>query len=189
MSSITASAKEFWQNFPQVLRKFCIRALLLIIIWKFAYHLYLKPNGTFDRPITAITVESTVWVLSIFYGQTVSSTPPVFMDNGMGRTTIYYRGNRSLRIGDGCNALELFILYAGFIICMPTNFRRMAVFIVLGIVGIFALNILRCSGMFWFNLHKKEWFDFAHHYAFKIIVYAAVFGAWVWYCRKINPNE
>jgi exosortase family protein XrtF len=186
MSSTVNLIKKYWAEFPPLLRRFCIKALLLILIWKLSYHLYIKPHRTIDKPLTAITTATTVGFLSLFYEDQELSWQDATDDSS---AYIRLNGKRSLGIADGCNALELFILYAGFIICMPTNFKRAALFIIAGIIGIFILNILRCSGMFWFGLHKKEWFDFAHHYTFKIIVYAAIFGAWVWYCRKIRYND
>lgn len=187
MSSTVILIKKYWAEFPPQLRRFVIKALLLIIIWKLSYHLYLQPHRTIDQPLTAITTATTVGVLNLFYKNQELSW--IDAKDNLSAAYINLDGRRSLGIGDGCNGLELFVLYAGFIFCMPTNFKRAAIFIIAGIVGIFILNILRCCGMFWFSLHKKEWFDFAHHYAFKIIVYAAIFGAWVWYSRKINHNE
>jgi exosortase/archaeosortase family protein len=184
MSSTVNVIRKYWAEFPLLLRKFFIKALLLLLIWELSFQLYLKPHRTIDLPLTAITTATTVGFLRLFYEKQSLS-----WENGEeGTAYILLNGQRTIGIADTCNGLELFILYVGFIICIPTSFKRAAIFITLGIVVIFILNILRCSGMFWFNLHRKEWFDFAHHYAFKIIVYAAIFGGWVWYCRKINNN-
>lgn len=186
MSSAVKVLKKYWVEFPPQLRRFCVKALLLIVIWKLSYHLYLKPHRTIDKPLTAFTTASTVGFLSFFYEKEALSWKDARREKS---ASISLHGKHTLGIADGCNALELFLLYAGFIFCMPTNFKRMAIFITLGILGIYMLNILRCSGMFWFKLHKNEWFDFAHHYVFKIVVYVAIFGAWVWYCRKLTYDD
>jgi exosortase/archaeosortase family protein len=183
-----ASLKKMWTDLPPVLKRFCLKALVLILVWKLSYHLYLKPHRTLDKPLTNITAATTASFVQLFYNHdTISWRGAQVLNNTtLYSTSIYLNGKRSLGIADACNALELFVLYAGFIICIPTTAKRMTLFILGGIACIFVLNILRCSGMFWFNLHKKEWFDFAHHYAFKIVVYAAIFGGWVWYCKKLD---
>lgn len=185
MSSTVILIKKYWAEFPPLLRNFLIKALLLILIWKLSYNLYLMPHGTIDKPLTAITTATTVGYLSLFYEKQELSWNYATDYSA----SISLSGKPVIGITSGCNALELYILYAGFIICMPTNFKRMALFIILGTIGIFILNFLRCSGMFWLQLYNKEWFDWAHTYIFKAIVYAAIFGTWVWYCRKINNNE
>ena len=186
MLSTVNLVKKYWAEIPLLLKRFCIKVFLFLVIWLLSYHLYLKPHRTVDKPLTTITTATTVAFVSLFYENQELSWKDATDDSA---ANIFLDGKLALGIADGCNALELFILYASFIFCMPTNFKRAAFFIIGGIIVIFILNILRCSGMLWMSLHKKEWFDFAHHYAFKLIVYAAIFGGWVWYCRKINTND
>lgn len=185
-----SSLYKQWLGIPLTLRRFCIKALVLILCWKLAYHLYLKPHRTIDAPLTNITAVTTASFLQVFYSNQEISSQQSYTVNSKDHipATILLNGQKKLGIADACNALELFVLYVGFIVCFPTTSSRMCYFILGGIVGIFILNILRCSGMFWFNLYKSQWFDFAHHYAFKIIVYTSIFGAWVWYCKKVGKN-
>ena len=98
-------------------------------------------------------------------------------------------GRKVVGIADPCNALELYILFIGFLICVPTTTKRFILFSLGGIAVIFVLNILRCAGMIWVNIHRNEVFDFAHHYLFKLIVYAAIFGGWVWYSKYLTKHE
>ena len=191
MGSLLKSLKGYWSEVPFTLKNFLKKALLLIIIWKLAYNLFLKPNRTIDESLTTVTTQATVGFLQLFHntGELTWTNAKQMKNSEMSSASIYLNGKRSLGIADACNAMELMILYCGFIICMPTTFKRMFLFIVLGLLGIFMINILRCSAMFWFNLHNKEWFHFAHHYLFRIIVYTAIFGAWVWYCKKVNYND
>jgi exosortase/archaeosortase family protein len=54
---------------------------------------------------------------------------------------------------------------------------------VAGVAGIAVLNIARCTAIGWLNLYHPQWVDFAHHYAFTLIVYAFVFLLWRVYVR------
>jgi hypothetical protein len=35
-------------------------------------------------------------------------------------------------------------------------------------------------------MHWRQFFDVAHHYVFKIVVYGTIFLLWVWYSKKIS---
>jgi exosortase/archaeosortase family protein len=101
-------------------------------------------------------------------------------------TFIIINGRRGVGIADPCNALELYVLYFGFLLCLPASYKRLLLFTIGGFLMIFCLNILRCVGLIYLNLYQNTWAGFAHHYLFKLIVYAAVFGGWVWYSKKLK---
>ncbi|MCU0321692.1 MAG: exosortase/archaeosortase family protein [Chitinophagaceae bacterium] len=183
--------KQYWNSFTPELKRFLITALVLIVVWKLSYHLYLKPHRIIDRPLTSLTAATTVKTLGFFF-----SSDQILSHKGIEPTNnfshyveiILLNNNKVLGIADPCNALELFILYIGFLFCLYTTLKRFVAFAILGIAAIFVINILRCCGMVWFGLHKQDWFDFAHHYLFTLIVYAAIFGLWVLYSKK-NTHE
>ncbi|TAE07725.1 MAG: exosortase family protein XrtF, partial [Bacteroidetes bacterium] len=79
---------------------------------------------------------------------------------------------------------EVFVLYVGFIVCIPTTLLRQLLFIVFGLLLLYTLNVGRVVALGQLHMHYKEFFDIAHHYIFKLIVYAVVFALWVWYAKK-----
>ena len=103
---------------------------------------------------------------------------------------IYHNDQRILNIANGCNGLELLVLYVGFIVSMPSSFKRKLLYIVIGVILLDAINILRCVGLIYLREYFHAYFDFAHHYIFKIIVYSSTFILWVIFSRKIQlKNE
>ena len=41
-------------------------------------------------------------------------------------------------------------------------------------------------------MHMDEYFEIAHHYVFKIVIYATIFALWVWFSQRIsflNPRH
>ncbi|MCB4798122.1 archaeosortase/exosortase family protein [Neotamlana laminarinivorans] len=99
---------------------------------------------------------------------------------------IFHNDTLVLYIADNCNALELFILYIGFIICMPSKFWRKVIYIVLGVILIDLINIFRCMGLIYLREYYHAYFDFAHHFLFKAIVYTFTLLIWMRFSRNIN---
>jgi len=191
MTKILSQVKQYWLGFPKALKAFLVKAVLLIIIWKMAYFLVLKPYRILDKPLTNATTVCTIAFMQKFYPNSTfswfGSNPETKKDQYA--TAIIKDNRRVLGIADPCNGLELHILYLGFLVCLPTNWKRLLAFAAAGVVLIFILNVLRCSAMMQLSIEDSKFFDFAHHYFFKLIVYAAIFGGWVWYSKKLSYEK
>jgi len=60
----------------------------------------------------------------------------------------------------------------------------------MGIVLIFALNVLRVVGLAIVQKNVSEkWLEFNHTYTFTIIVYAFIFGLWLIWVNKIAGKK
>lgn len=186
---------SFLKDIPKPIRLFLGKALLLFIVWKIIYTFFLLDSKLLDYPLTTHVADASVLVLNNigFSGFTaerdVVEEDGVLVESDSG--VLIVRNNEvSLFIADVCNALELFVLYIGFIICMPSSFWRKVKYIVLGVIIIDIVNILRCCGLIYINETSTEYFEFAHHYVFKIVVYGTTFLMWIVYSRKLSfKNE
>lgn len=181
--------ENYLKQIPPQVKKFFIRALIAFIVWKLLYHLVLFPARVPDRQLTEVTAASTAWLYRHLLNEPSITFKPDNRDANFPKSAIYIRGARSIGIADPCNGLELYVLYIGFIVCFPTTLKRQVAFIVVGVVGIFIANSFRCLGLAWLNYHNYAIADFAHHYLFKIILYAMIFWAWIVYSRKYFINE
>ena len=95
-----------------------------------------------------------------------------------------------IRIADGCNGLDLFVLNIGFLVCFPgQRLRKILLFAFAGMAGIFVLNVLRCVALTWLHIHQPQWTDIAHHYIFTAIVYGAIFWSWTLYVRNARMDK
>jgi len=92
---------------------------------------------------------------------------------------IYRNGEKTLKVADPCNGLELMVLYGGFIFCFPGVLQRKAGFLLAGWALILLLNILRCMLLVLIFVYYRKYLDFSHHFVFTFIVYMAIF--WLWY--------
>lgn len=168
------SLKEQYQKIPVEGRKFIIKALILFIVWKLLYNFVLIPINIPDAQLTYLVGKGSSLFLSLFYDNTGFEGMNFILVNGM----------RTAKITPSCNGLELIVLFLGFMLCLHTSKKRFLAYALIGIAGINILNILRCSGLAYMMLHHHPLTNFAHHYAFKIVVYAFVFYLWVLYAKK-----
>ena len=186
----TTALKKYWQEIPTSVRKFLITAIIVFTIWKVCYHLYLKPTRLIDIPLTVQTAKNTQQLLQAIYPNfnfTIEQRLPKEKIDFFG-VYIMKESKRIIGIFDPCNALEVFVIYIGLIICLPSNFKRMVLYIVLGIVGLYILNILRCTVLGILNVNRSIYVDFAHHYLFTMVVYIGIFLGWASYIKQ-STNE
>lgn len=181
------------EAFPAPVKTFALRALVLFLFWKGLYLFVWQEPRTLDAPLTkAVGRQSTVLLNMIRPADTFRVKEGIHSTTMEGVTiqkpqTLIYKGSRKLvGIEDGCNGLELFVLYIGFILAMPASFARKIAFGAGGLLVIHAVNLLRCSGLGLMLISMKQYFDLAHHYIFKIVIYATIFLLWVAYSRKLK---
>ncbi len=182
-------------DLPKNVKDFLKRALFIFIIWKLTYHLLLFPIRVPDRQLTNLTAYSTTLVYTLLMKNSVAYQreeikPPLAKgQNPTKMTVIYVNDKRSVGIADGCNGLELYVLYSGFLLCFPFTLVRKITFILIGIISIFVLNTFRCFGLTYLFVNDYPFADFAHHYLFKIVIYAIIFFTWTQYVRPVTRKN
>ena len=166
------------ETIPKNVLRFLIRAAVLVIIWELLYNFVLRPAGIPDDQLTRAVQLGGMKVLSWFYN-----------DVGEDGSIVILNGKKAVSIARQCNGLELIVLYLGFILCLPSTFKRMISFSVVGLFVIYVLNVVRTALLAAMYDHNHSLTDFAHHYVFKIIIYAVVFLGWVLYTKKDKKHE
>lgn len=174
---LIAQAKKTYYDLPVNLRRFLVRATILFVFWELLYNLLLKPIGIPDTQLTHFVVIYTHKILTLFYSNVTY--------NG---ASIYINGKLAIIIAAACNALELLVLYVGFLLCIPTNAKRFWAFTIGGIALVVVLNIMRCVALavLFYNNHPIA--DFAHHYLFTTFIYGVIFFLWTRYSKKYMKN-
>lgn len=158
---------------PSNIRPIIIRGLLLVVGWTLLYKFVLGPAGIPDNQLSKLVQIGTAEVLSWFYPNVTQAGTIVFID-----------GIPSVSIGHQCNGLELNALYIGFMLCFPASFRKILIYTLVGFAAIYSLNVIRCAVLAVMYINHNDLTDFAHHYAFKLVIYAVVFYGWVLYSKK-----
>lgn len=173
------------QKIPKPIVGFIFKALGIFILWQIIYLTMLLPNRVIDKPLSLFTGNATAMVLQFFSTQkfTIREIRQSEEIEGVtltySKVTIYKGDKRLVGIADSCNGLSLFVLYIGFILVYPSNYRNKILFVVVGLFIIVIVNILRTAGLaYLFDSHPKI-APFAHHYLYKLITYAVIFLLWV----------
>lgn len=188
--------RQVFQSIPAEVRQFLSRVVLIFAIWKLVYICLLIPNEVPDAWLVRKLGEHAAKTMSVFYGGkdfTVKHTRRLKTYGSeqvwVTHSYIYPKGKRAvLGIYQACNGLELMVLTAGFMLCFKGSWKKKTVFIALGILGLYVLNILRCAMLGVVNIEFPRHFDFAHKYIFSLIVYAYTFLIWIWYVAKVKPR-
>jgi exosortase family protein XrtF len=185
--------KKAFEQFPPQIRIFLLRGLVLFAIWKFVYLFFWAQPRTLDGPLTNTVGSQSVWILNqVYQTKGFKATPVVAVTRMEGDyqiakvSKIDKDGKHLLNIADDCNGLELFILYIGFILSMPATIKRKVIYLIGGVFIIHIVNLLRCVGLSALLMHWDRYFDLAHHYIFKIMVYSTIFVLWVRYSNNLS---
>lgn len=181
---------------PRSVALFLIKALILFIVWKVAYLYVIMPKRILDDPLTHSVGMATKDLLNFFSSSphytAIKTIEDVHGDKGVlsfSVVYIYRDGKMALSIGDPCNALEVMVLYAGFIICFPSTLKRKLFYIPVGLILIYGLNIIRCAALVLIAIYYNSYLDFSHHFLFTFIVYAFIFLLWYFFTKNRKTNE
>lgn len=193
LGSQLAKLKSTLADFPPQIKTFLIRSFILFVVWKGLYLLFWSEKRTLDDPLTQMVAKHSVWVLNqITPGNQFTAKPLLAMKNFEGEiqvsrvSRIDRNGKPIMNIADECNGLELFILYFGFLLAMPATIKRKLWFGFGGILIIHTVNVFRCVGLGLLLMNWDTYFDIAHHYIFKIMVYSTIFILWVIFSKNLS---
>ena len=183
-----------WQSIPSAVKVFLLKAIALFVIWKIIYYSFLIPGPTHISIFTRNAGQVTASGLNLFtHSHSYSSKTEMGTDQDFNyqpiqvlQQSVYFLNKKIVGIYDGCNALDLFVLYAGFIICMPAPLKKKIIFSVAGIALIYLVNILRCAGITYMIQYYPKQADFAHHFLFVFIVYALIIVLWLIFANNLK---
>lgn len=190
--------KNRLNEIPPAIKSFAIRAIVFFVAWKVLYYFVFIPTQQPDRWLTQVTAKASAKTLSSFRNDGTYKVEEVFDKQGGidGGSNLVYKSviirddKKVMGVANACNALELMVLYGLFLFCIPTTFKRTLLFLSIGLGMIFLLNIARCVLISNINLNGHvRLADMAHHYIFKLFMYLLIFGAWVWYCKKLSIEK
>ena len=158
--------------------RFLLNLLFLYILWYVVYNLWLHPKETLDLYVVDATIYISKRILELFGYIVFTGAERVVGIDGTG----------GLWIGDNCNGISLFGLFAGFIIAYPGNWKKKLIYIPIGIILIEFMNVLRVISLAILDTYSRSWTEFNHTYTFTIIIYGFIFLLWMIWVNRISPN-
>ena len=161
----------FQANAPVV--RFLVLAGFMYGGWHLAYTHHLRPETQIDEWVIQQLVDGTERGLAILGLPAHSYVQPESHANRVG-----LQGKAGVKIGEPCDGMDVFALFALFIVAFPGSWKHKLWFIPAGVVFLHGANLLRVLALTIVQGKAPEWLDFSHDYAFKVLMYALVFGLW-----------
>ena len=158
------------------LQRFIVMVGVVYFSWYLLYEFVIHPFKRIDLFVIDTTVVLSEKILNSLNYTTFTGEDRV----------IGIDGSSGLWIGDKCNGIELFALFAVFIIAYPGIIWRKAVYIPVGIISIEFINIFRVVGLAIAQYNYPKWIEFNHSYVFNVIVYGYIFLLWMLWANKLS---
>lgn len=173
---------------PYPIKLFLVKVAAFYISWSLLYAFVLHPHRIVDAFLTR-----NLGMLTAGLVQFIIPDHTVKVIHDALTSSLFIDGGLNIFILDGCNGFELYVLYVGFILCFPFKNKSTLVYIALGLLSIFLLNLLRCTVLSYLKFHEVTYFNIIHHYIFTIVVYSFICALWYRYLisnlRKAGINS
>ena len=176
------TAREIISN--RKIQRFILSAFVLLLIW--VLFTVFFPSTLHQLHYWTIYPQAHIsaWLLDLF-GYTTRVLH--YVNNCMALLEI--KDSSLVCVGTGCSGVELFLIFAVFILLFKGRSSRFVWYIPLGIVLISILNIIRIIALSLIVVYAPEYLDFNHKYTFTILVYGFVIGLWLlWMNRYYEEN-
>ena len=82
-------------------------------------------------------------------------------------------GSFGVDIENGCNGVETALLFGAAVLAFPASWKARLTGLVLGFLGIQALNLVRVVSLFWIGKHRPALFSAAHTVLWQSVVVLA----------------
>lgn len=174
--------------------KFLITFIPLIITWYFTYHYLYKIDDLLNFDSNLLTGFSKIlssqsnFILSIFNFQTLIE---IHGDMVVAKI-IDYPYSHGVWIGEPCNGIKVFGLFAIFILSFKGDLIKKLIFIPIGILIIHFLNIIRITLLTYISAVNPYILDFNHNITFQLFIYGSMLALWyLWIIKfsKVKSHE
>lgn len=163
--------------------KFLVIFLGTYFVLSLVYGIWIESLGSRPDIATQWVSEQTAGLLKGM-GYEVQSSP-----NPNGPTVrITNKEKVILNVFEGCNGLNVWIVFLAFILAFGGPAKRMAWFVPSGFLLIHLCNIGRILVLFFLSYNNSTYFYYFHKYVFTALIYLVVFLLW-WLWIILNHDE
>lgn len=76
----------------------------------------------------------------------------------------------AVKVDNGCSGLEAVILICAAVLAFPTTWKLRALGVLFCSFAILSMNIIRIVSLFYIGQYSMKWFEWAHLYAWDILI-------------------
>lgn len=172
--------RQCWTEFRPTIF-FLARFVGLYLALNLLYGVYVTAFAPRADPATAWVTHQTSLVLQVFGWENQTYNHP-------GKPTVFisYEGQGVVSIYEGCNGLNVAIVFVSFLVAFGPHRKALAWFVPLGFLLIHLVNLARIALLFYVSLRMPEFLYVTHKYLFTAVLYLvvmALWGAWLWMHR------
>lgn len=161
---------------------FAIRALSLYLLWWFFYQVLQKPSAFLDQPVIHFQTKLAQYLLEYFNYVVHTQGEGNYMN------TIWIEGSAfSLKVLDGCNALEILAIFSIFLLAYPTKLTH-KLWIFPGLLLLLLINVGRIIALVLVEYYASAWLDFNHKYTFTLLMYLIIIAMWYTWIKYTVKN-
>ncbi|HMP98621.1 MAG TPA: exosortase family protein XrtF [Cyclobacteriaceae bacterium] len=180
MSQLKQQLQEFK---PTIL--FLIKFFGIYIIGNLLYGWYVTAWHPAPDPLTNWVTEQSAAGLRVFGYDAVA-----YEHHARPTTYITLNEKAVVAVYEGCNGLNVVVVFLAFLLAFGPYTRKLAWFIPLGLLVIHISNLLRIMLLFMVSLHMPNFLYFTHKYLFTAFIYLFVFLLWIWWVvRLAKPKQ
>lgn len=148
------------------------------------YGFYIEYYSPQADPITKVVSKQVAFFLSLF-DPSVFVTPSIDSRN----ITISNGYRKVITVFEGCNGINVMIVFASFLIAFRGAIKRTVLFLAVGLVIIYFVNLLRVALLYLVEIHFPRYMYFVHKYFFTGCIYAIVFLMWYVWIKSIKRES
>lgn len=172
------------EEIKKLLKNFLLKASILFAIWMIFYHGFIIPDGRANKWLTEqVVVGTKIGLAMLDYD---SNKGLVDENNPESSQYIYIDNQPVVLVADECNGFELMALFIGFILAFPGPWKWKTIFIPIGSIIIFLVNVAREVVLALNYKYFQETFDFNHKYTYVFVVYLIIFNIWRFWLNNFS---
>lgn len=100
--------------------------------------------------------------------------------------------NFAVLVDNGCSGLEATILVIAATLAFPTSWKFRLIGAAACSLAILGVNLLRVISLFYIGQYSREWFDWAHLYAWDVLIMIdglIAYALWIRFVRAREKSE
>lgn len=163
---------------------FLVKFLGFYLIGNLLYGLYVTAYAPAPDVVTNWVTEQSGVILSVL-GWPIETSPHATRAT----TMMYYQDHPILAVYEGCNGLNIMIVFLSFLFAFGPYTKKLVYFSLAGIVVLHVANLVRIMLLFWVSVYYEKYLYFTHKYLFTGALFVLVFVMWIIWIKKFTPKK
>lgn len=170
--------KEVFKQYAPAFRFLGVFVGLYLLLNTF-YGLWIQSHYPLVDPFTHWVAEQTAFLLRSFGQEFIALS-----ENNSANVGMWLNGQLVVLVYEGCNGINVVIVYLAFLIAYKGEAQRLLKFGVGGVGLIYVLNLVRVGLLAEVALFYPDYLYFFHKFFFTGFIYAVVFVLWFFWVKK-----